>query len=120
MIPGLYQPLQFSSLLLYTQSEENLRRPSTFSAKSVDTAVALPSMRWENDYMKTTEPQIPPADTLADMQAVADAVAAGKPVDPEVARRVRSRSQRVQQELLNRYGIREIAVSLIRQGREEE
>ena len=62
--------------------------------------------------------EIPP-DVMADLQAVADAIAAGRPVDPEVARRVRQRSQEVQDELVGKYGIREIAVDLIRQGREE-
>jgi hypothetical protein len=70
--------------------------------------------------MKTTETSPLPADALADMQAVADAVAAGTRVDPEVARRVRERSERVQEELVRRYGIREIAVDLIRHGRDEE
>lgn len=60
-----------------------------------------------------------PPDVMADMQAVADAVAAARPVDTEVARRIRERSEEAQQELLRRYGIREIAVDLIRQGREE-
>ncbi len=69
--------------------------------------------------MKTTETNTTPPDVLADMQAVADAVAAGQPVDPEVARRVRERSLQVQEDLLRQHGVREIAVELIRQGREE-
>jgi hypothetical protein len=71
--------------------------------------------------MNRTEPSpagLPP-DVLADMQAVADAVAAGRPVPPEVARRVRERSAHVREQLLRRHGVREIAVDLIRQGREE-
>ena len=55
----------------------------------------------------------------ADMQAVAEAAAARRPVDPEVARRVRERSEKVQAELLRKHGVRELAVDLIRQGREE-
>jgi hypothetical protein len=70
--------------------------------------------------MKTTETMPLPADVLADIQAVADAAAAGRPVDPEVARRVRNRSERVQEELVRRYGTREIAVELIRHGRDAE
>jgi hypothetical protein len=57
---------------------------------------------------------------MADIQAVANAAAAGVPVDPAVARRVRERSKKVQEELLRRHGVREIAVDLIRQGRDEE
>ena len=70
--------------------------------------------------MKTHEDNVIPPEVMADVQAVADAVAAGRPVDPEVARRVQERSQRVQDELLRQYGVREIAVDLIRQGRDEE
>jgi hypothetical protein len=57
---------------------------------------------------------------MADIQAVADAAATDKPLDPEVARRVRERSAKVQAELLKQYGVREAAVELIRQGRDEE
>lgn len=67
--------------------------------------------------MNHSEP-IPP-DVVADLQAVADAVAAGRPVAPEIARRIRARSATIQDELLRQYGVREIAVDLIRQGREE-
>jgi hypothetical protein len=59
-------------------------------------------------------------DVMADLEAVADAAATGTPLDAEVARRVRERSERVQKELLQRYAVREIAVDLIRQGRDEE
>jgi hypothetical protein len=69
--------------------------------------------------MANDEPAPIPPDVMADMQAVADAVAAGRPLDPEVARRVRERSLAVQAELQRQYGVREIAVDLIRQGREE-
>ena len=66
---------------------------------------------------ETTTPL--PQDVRDDMQAVADALAAGRPAPPDVARRVRERSEKVQDQLLRRYGVREIAVDLIRQGREE-
>ena len=54
-----------------------------------------------------------------DVQAVANAVAAGKPVDPAVARRIQERSQLAQAELLKRFGVREIAVGLIRNIRDQ-
>jgi len=60
-----------------------------------------------------------PPDVLDDMKAVADAIAASRPVPPEVAKRVRERSEKVQEQLLRQYGVREIAVDLIRQVREE-
>jgi hypothetical protein len=47
-----------------------------------------------------------PADTLADLEAVAAAVAAGRKPDPELARRVRERARR--------------STELIRQTRDEE
>jgi hypothetical protein len=59
------------------------------------------------------------ADVLDDMHAVAEAAAAGRALDPELAKRVRERSEKVQDELRRQYGVREIAVDLIRHGREE-
>ncbi len=70
--------------------------------------------------MATKEDTLIPPDVMADMQAVADAVAARRPLDPIVARRVRERSQKAQADLLGKYGVREIAVDLVRQGRDEE
>jgi hypothetical protein len=58
-------------------------------------------------------------DVLSDMQAVADAVAARRPVDPEVAARVLERSRNVQEKLRKKFGVREIAVDLIRSVRDE-
>jgi hypothetical protein len=53
------------------------------------------------------------------MREIAAAVVAGRPVPPDVARRVRERSAQVREQLLRQHGVREIAVDLIRQGREE-
>jgi hypothetical protein len=58
-----------------------------------------------------------PPELLDDMNVVAEALAAGGPVPAEVARRVRERSEKVQEQLLRKYGVRQIAVDLIRQGR---
>jgi hypothetical protein len=58
-------------------------------------------------------------DVLDDVQAVADAVAAGRRVDAGVAARIRERSEKIQAQLLREHGVREIAVELVRQGREE-
>jgi len=60
-----------------------------------------------------------PTDAMHDAQAVADAVAAGKPVGGDVARRVQERSRVAQAELTTKFGVREIAVDLIREIREE-
>lgn len=70
--------------------------------------------------METGHDNTIPAEVMADMQAVSDAVVAGKPVDPEIVRRVRERSRMAQEELLRRHGVREIAVELVREIRDEE
>jgi hypothetical protein len=61
-----------------------------------------------------------PPDVREDLQAVIDHITSGKPLDPEVARRVSERSRAVQEELVRRFGTREIAVDLIRRSRDEE
>jgi hypothetical protein len=61
-----------------------------------------------------------PADFEADAQAVIEHVLTGKPLDPEVARRVRERSERATEELRRAHGTVEFAVDLIRQARDEE
>lgn len=66
-----------------------------------------------------SEESIIPPDVMADVQAVADAVAAGGAVDPEVARRVRERAEKARQEILALHGVQDIGVSLIRELRGE-
>lgn len=56
----------------------------------------------------------------ADGQAVMDHVLAGKPLDPEVVRRVRERSQRATEDVRRRLGTVNVAVDLVRQARDEE
>jgi hypothetical protein len=56
----------------------------------------------------------------ADAQAVIEHALTGKPLDPEVARRVRERSERATDELRRRYGTLNVAVDLIRESRDEE
>jgi hypothetical protein len=63
----------------------------------------------------TTDPTVE-----ADLQAVLDHIITGKPLDPELARRVRERSERATEELRRQYGTREIAVELVREARDEE
>ena len=60
-----------------------------------------------------------PPDVLADIQAVADHLATGKPLDPEVARRVRERGARITEEIRRKYGLVDIAVPAIRELRGE-
>jgi hypothetical protein len=61
-----------------------------------------------------------PADTLADLEAVAAAVAAGRKPDPELAQRVRERARRSTEAIRQRVGELNLAVELIRQTRDEE
>ena len=70
--------------------------------------------------MNTTEHSTIPPEILADMQAVADHIASGTPLDPQVVRRIGERSKQAQEELVREYGVREIAVDLIREVRDEE
>ena len=56
---------------------------------------------------------------MADAQAVANCVAAGKPVPPDVVKRVHERAERVRQEMLATHGIQNIGVDIIRELRGE-
>ena len=44
----------------------------------------------------------------------------GMPLDPEIARRVRARSERATEELRRKYGTVSLAVDLIREVRDQE
>lgn len=69
--------------------------------------------------MNTSDANGIPPDVMADMQAVAEAVASGKPLDPEIARRVRERGARITEEIRNKYGLLDVAVPAIRELRGE-
>jgi hypothetical protein len=56
-----------------------------------------------------------PPDVMADLEAVAAAVAAGVKPDPELARRVRERADKARQELIATRGVQDIGVQLIRE-----
>lgn len=70
--------------------------------------------------MDATEHTAISPDVMADGQAVIDHLMTGQPLDPEVARRVRERSERATEELRRKFGVREIAVDLIREIRDEQ
>jgi hypothetical protein len=62
-----------------------------------------------------------PADVQADLDEVIRQTAAyGRVVDPELLRRIAERSAKVRQEILEKHGVLNVAVDLIREGREEE
>lgn len=66
----------------------------------------------------STETAVPP-DVHPDLESVAAAVATGVKPDPELARRVRERSQKATEAVFRRHGVLNIAVDLIRQTRDE-
>ena len=53
-----------------------------------------------------------------DMHAVTEAYLAGRPIDSEVARRVRERAAEIRQRILADHGLLDFGVPLIRQARE--
>jgi hypothetical protein len=67
--------------------------------------------------MATNETNGIPPDVLADVQAIADHVATGKPLDPEVVRRIQERAAKIRQEILEEHGVQNIGVQIIREMR---
>jgi hypothetical protein len=59
-------------------------------------------------------------DSDADLQAVIEHLVTGRPLDAETARRVRERSEKATQEVLEKHGLLNVAVDLIREIRDEE
>ncbi len=70
--------------------------------------------------MMTNNSGAVPAEELADLHAMAEAYAAGRKPDPELLRRVRERADRATEAIFKRFGELDIAVKLIREGRDEE
>jgi hypothetical protein len=66
-----------------------------------------------------TNSAIIPPEVMADAQIVADCAAAGKPVPPEVARRVHERAENARRQLLATHGVQDIGVQIIRELRGE-
>ena len=50
-----------------------------------------------------------------DLQAVIDHVASGKPLDPEVAKRVRAKGQKIRAEIFQKHGVLDVGVPAIRE-----
>jgi hypothetical protein len=67
--------------------------------------------------MKTTNPA---AEQQADEEAVHEHILTGKPLDPEVYRRVRARAEKITTELRQKFGNMNISAELIREVRDEE
>jgi hypothetical protein len=73
----------------------------------------------DDSGMSTIERNVSPPELRADAEAVIASAMSGRPVAPEVARRVSERSQAFREESARRHGVREIAVGLIREIRDE-
>jgi hypothetical protein len=54
-----------------------------------------------------------------DARTVAESIAAGRPIPPEVVRRVQERADKARQEVLAAHGVQDIGVSIIRELRGE-
>jgi hypothetical protein len=72
--------------------------------------------------MATVEiPSTIPADEMADMEEVCRLIAEGKRVtDPALRKRIYERSEQVRRAMLEKHGMTNIAVDLIREVRDEE
>jgi hypothetical protein len=55
----------------------------------------------------------------ADARLVAECVAAGRPIPPEVVRRVQARAEQARKEVLAAHGVQDIGVRLLRELRGE-
>jgi hypothetical protein len=69
--------------------------------------------------MKTKE-DLQTFQEAADAQAVIEHARTGAPLDPEIACRIRARSERATEELRRKYGTVSLAVDLIREVRDQE
>ena len=72
--------------------------------------------------MATVEiPSAIPADEMADMEEVCRLISEGKPVtDPALLKRIHDRAEQVRRAMLEKHGVTNIAVDLIREARDEE
>lgn len=70
--------------------------------------------------MDAIDQSMVPASAEADLQAVIDHLISGRPLDPEIVRRVEERGEKVRQEILEKHGVLNVAVDLIREIRDEE
>lgn len=61
-----------------------------------------------------------PPEILADLEEVCRQAAAGGVRDPELLRRVYERSAKVRQEILDKHGVLDVAVDILREIRDEE
>jgi hypothetical protein len=65
-----------------------------------------------SEHTNDTSPEV-------DARLVAECVAAGRPIPPEVARRVQERADQARKEVLAAHGVQDIGVPIIRELRGE-
>ncbi len=83
-----------------------------------DCKEVLESIRWENAVASDAKPFV--TQEQADSQEVARLLAEGKKVtDPELRRRIRARAEFVRQQVLDKHGVVDWAVDMIRDARDE-
>jgi hypothetical protein len=77
---------------------------------------------WEENLMATVEtPSAIPSDEMADLEEVCRLISEGKPVtDPALLERIHERAEQVRHAMLEKHGVTNIAVDLIREARDEE
>jgi hypothetical protein len=68
--------------------------------------------------MSTETKTIIDSEVRADMDAVAEHVRSGKPLDLEISRRIRKRAERITRETYEKHGLLDIAVPAIRELRQ--
>lgn len=69
--------------------------------------------------MRTIEEIVIPSDALADLEHALHVQTTGQR-DPSFEKRVREQTEKIQQEILAEHGMLNVAVDLIREGREKE
>jgi hypothetical protein len=69
--------------------------------------------------MKTVEDTLIPYDALADLEHALRLQASGQR-DPAFEKRIGEQTEKIRQEILAEHGVLNVAVDLIRQGRDEE
>ena len=77
--------------------------------------------RRENGAMETNTDSPLPPEVQADIkEAWRQIIASGRVTDPDLARRIRGYSEQAREETLRKHGVLNVAVDLIREGRDEE
>lgn len=99
---------------LLKEAEVDRVRVQNMGHRPEVSAIDGPSHSSDNQIMSIDT--IPIAES--DMQAVTDAVLAGRPIPPDVLKRVDERAAAVRERIKRDHGILDISVPLIRQARE--